>query len=152
LPASDLSIEHLADLRAAFIARARHPLAARKKLALSDLLAFPIASTPLSDEVARRLVSIYGVQADPARMVTLRCEEISSLLDTVRETNAIFLGITAAAQRELHSGRFVELPVHPIMPAKARFALITLAGRTPGPALAFLRGFIAQRFSESALH
>ncbi|WP_413904751.1 hypothetical protein [Candidatus Skiveiella danica] len=61
------------------------------------LLGYPIASTPLSDEVARLLVDHYGPRADPAQMTTLQCEDVTSLLDTVAVTDAIFLGIAARA-------------------------------------------------------
>jgi DNA-binding transcriptional LysR family regulator len=49
IPAADLNIESLAELKAGFVARAQHPLAGKKMVALSDVLRYPIASTPLSD-------------------------------------------------------------------------------------------------------
>lgn len=147
-PASDLHIEALPDLRAGFICRQAHPLARRRRLPFAELLAYPIASTPLSDEVARRLISLYGPSADPAHLVTLRCEEIASLIDTVRHSDAIFLGIQAAAGAGLARGEFVVLPVQPAMTASARFALITLAGRTESPGLGFLREFVAQHLKD----
>lgn len=142
-PAADLRIEQLVDLQAGFICRRGHPLAKRKSLPFAALLEHPIASTPLSDEVARRLVGLYGEAADPARLVTLRCEEVASLIDTVQHTDAVFLGIRAAAREGLACGELVDLPVTPHLSVSARFALVTLAGRTESPALGFLRGFVA---------
>ena len=52
IPASDLNIESMAELQAGFVVRAQHPLAAKKVVALADVLRYPVASTPLSDEVA----------------------------------------------------------------------------------------------------
>jgi DNA-binding transcriptional LysR family regulator len=148
VPGSDLLIEHLAEMRAGFICRRAHPLAGSKRLAFEELLAYPIASTPLSDEVARQLVGLYGPKANPDQMTTLCCEEIASLIETVRHTNAIYLGICAAARADLLAGELVELPVHPSLSARARFALITLAGRTENPAIGFLRGFVAKHLRE----
>ena len=49
--------EPLAELQAAFIGRAGHPLLATGRAPpFAALLAYPIATTPLSDEVARLLV------------------------------------------------------------------------------------------------
>lgn len=147
-PAADLRIEQLVDMQAGFICRREHPLAQREQLPFTALLDHPIASTPLSDEVARRLVGLYGETADPSRLVTLRCEEVASLIDTVRHTNAIFLGIRAAAFEGLASGELVDLPVTPRLNVTARFALVTLAGRTESPALGFLRGFVADHLQD----
>ena len=79
------------------------------------LLQFPIASTPLSDEVSRALVERYGPQAHPSACVTLRCEEIPSLVDIVRHSDAILIAIRAAAPD------LVELVLKPVVDATARF-------------------------------
>ena len=106
VPAADLLLSPVYDVPAGLVCRAGHPLLARrpKLVPFEALLQYPIASTPLSDEVARMLVARYGPAGDPARMTTLQCEEISSLLDTVRQTDAIYLGILGAARQELARG------------------------------------------------
>ncbi|WP_374669989.1 LysR family transcriptional regulator [Ramlibacter sp.] len=147
-PATDLRIEPLGQLRAAFICRRGHPLARRRRVAFEDLLAYPVASTPLSDEVARQLVDQYGESAHPQLLTRLCCEEVESLLDTVRATDAIFLGICVAAREDLAAGRLLELPVVPALAAQARFALVTLAGRTEGPSVAFIRAFARARMRD----
>jgi DNA-binding transcriptional LysR family regulator len=159
VPAPDLLMEQMADLRAGFICRAGHPLAQQAKkgarrqkpppgVAFEALLDYPMASVPLSDEVARQLVDVYGARANPAQMITLCCEEISSLIDTVRQTDAIFLGICAAAKEGLNRGELVELTVMPAMLAKAKFALISLAGRTENAGIGFLRRFVAEHLKD----
>lgn len=140
-PAPDLRIESIAELRAGFLCRKGHPLARRRSIAFDELLAYPVASTPLSDEVARLLTEQYGARADPARMTRLCCEEVASLIETVRSTDAVFLGICAAARADLKAGALVELPVTPALAARARFALVTLGGRTEGPSVAYIRAF-----------
>jgi hypothetical protein len=90
---------------------------------------YPIASTPLSDEVARILMERFGPQAHPDSLVTLRSEEISSLLDVARKSDAVVLTIRASAPD------LVELPVSPPLNVKARFGLVTIASRTEPPLL-----------------
>jgi len=142
IPATDLNIESMAELRAGFVVRAQHPLAAHKKTTLADVLRYPVASTPLSDEVARLLVDQFGPQANPAEMVTLRCDDVASLVQTAARTDAIFLGVLATARSGLDDGSLVELQLTPPLAATARFAYVTLAGRTEAPAMAYFRDFV----------
>jgi len=138
-PAPDLKTEKLRGMRGAFMVRRGHPLARRRgDLSFGDLLRYPMASTPLSDEVARRLVEQYGPSADPSLCVTLRCQEIASLVEVAKRSEAVLLAIRAAAPD------LVELNVRPAVAATARFGLVTLARRTEAPGLAMVRELVAQ--------
>jgi DNA-binding transcriptional LysR family regulator len=141
-PSSDLNIESMGELRAGFVVRKGHPLCSHKNLTLTALLEYPVASTPLSDEVARLLVDQYGVQANPAELVSLRCDDIGSLVQTVAQTDAVFLGVLAATRAGLQAGTLVELKIKPKLLASARFAFLTLAGRTEAPAMGYFRSFV----------
>lgn len=147
-PAPDLRIEALGEMRTGFVCRADHPLARRRRPTLDDVLAYPVATSPLSAEVARLLVEQYGPRADPAAMGTLRCEDINSLIDAVSRTRAVFLGIVAAAREGIASGALVEVPIHPRVRATARFAYVTLEGRTEAPVMGLFRAFVAERLRD----
>lgn len=147
-PAPDLLIESLVELRGCFVCRADHPLAQRRSVTLSQVLAYPVASTPLSDEVARLMVDQYGPQANPAQMTTLQCEDVASLIDAVERSQAVFLGVAAAAREGLEAGRLVELRMKPKLRATARFAYVTLVGRTEAPAMALFRRFVSERLRD----
>jgi DNA-binding transcriptional LysR family regulator len=143
-PAPDLKTQALHDMRGAFLVRRGHPLARRRsRPAFDDLLPFPIASTPLSDEVARVLVERYGPQAHPDACVTLRCEELPSLVDAARHSDAVLLAIRAAAPD------LVELNLQPPLAASARFALVTLQRRTEPPSVDMLRALMAAHLRDS---
>ncbi len=96
-------------------------------------MAYPVASTPLSDEVARILIARYGPQSNPDDMVTLRSDETMSIVDVARRSNAIVLTVNAAAVD------LIRLDVSPSLNATARFGLVTLAKRQEAPALRILR-------------
>lgn len=149
VPAADLLIGPHYDMPAGLLCRAGHPLLTRHPQAVpfGSLLEYPMACTPLSDEVARILVARYGPAADPARMTTLQCEEIASLIDTVRQTDAIYLGILGAARRELASGELAVLQVAPSLDAGARLGMVTLAGRTELPVMVEFRKFVARQLA-----
>lgn len=133
-PAPDLSTTETYEMRGAFLCRRAHPLARKRGgVSFDQLRAYPIASTPLSDEVARTLVERYGPQAHPVQCVTLRCEELPSLVELSRHSDTVLLAICAAGPD------LVELALRPALDASARFCLVTLAGRSEAPALAIVR-------------
>lgn len=138
-PAPDLLTRQVHEMRGAFLVRRGHPLARRRRaLGFADLQAFPMASTPLSDEVARVLVERYGPQAHPDRCVSLRCEELPSLVDVARQSDAVLLAIRAAAPD------LVELALQPPLAATARFGLVTLQRRSEPAALTAVMALMAQ--------
>ena len=142
-PAADLRVASLVEMRGAFMVRRGHPLTRVKgALRFDALRQFPIASTPLSDEIARALVERYGPAAHPSDCVTLRCEEIPSLVEVVRDSDAVLIAIRAAAPE------LVELVLKPAMSATARFGIVTLARRAEPPALPIVRQLVTELMSE----
>ena len=144
-PAPDLSTRCLCEMRGSFMVRRAHPLARRRRaLGFRDLLSFPIASTPLSDEVARVLVERYGPEAHPQACVTLRCEELPSLVDVARHSDTVLLAIRAAAPD------LVELDLRPALAATARFGLVTLARRSEPPGLGQVEALMQSLLRDAA--
>jgi DNA-binding transcriptional LysR family regulator len=138
-PSEDLRVATLMEMRGAAMCRQGHPLTRWTGVLRFDALRqFPIASTPLSEEVARAFVERYGPSAHPARCVTLSCEELPSLIEVVRESDAILLAIRKAAPD------LAELALKPALSAPARFGIVTLAGRAEAPALPIVRKLMEQ--------
>jgi len=143
-PAADLHTDSLFDMRGAFMVRRGHPLARRRSAPrFDDLLRYPLASTPLSDEVARVLIERYGPQAEPSQCVTLKCEEIASLIEVTRHSDAVLLAIRAAAPD------LVEVKLNPPLAATARFGLVTLRRRTLPPGLDAVRALMGERLVDA---
>jgi DNA-binding transcriptional LysR family regulator len=132
-PANDLIVETLCEMPGAFMCRKGHPLTKERLVTLKMLQAYSVASTPLSDEVARILVDRYGPDAHPDVMVNLRCEEISSLLDVVRTTDAVVVAVRSLAPD------LVELKMSPTLSASAKFGWVSLRSRREAPLCEFLR-------------
>ena len=142
-PAPDLITQLLHEMRGAFMVRQGHPLTKRRGgPGFDELLRYPLASVPLSDEVARVLVERYGPRAHPSVCVTLLCEEIPSLVEVARRSDTVLLAIRAAAPD------LVELKLQPALAATARFGLVTLKRRTEPPGLAIVRELMAQRLTD----
>jgi DNA-binding transcriptional LysR family regulator len=137
-PAADLDVTEVFELRGAFMVRPGHALARRRRVRFEDLQGFPIASIPLSAEVTGLLAERYGPQAHPDTAVTIRCEEIASLVEVALASDAVLLAIRASAPPLL------ELPMDPPMAISARLGLVTLARRTPPGTLAVVRDLMAR--------
>ncbi|OUM04385.1 LysR family transcriptional regulator [Variovorax sp. JS1663] len=138
-PAPDLEVGLVREMRGTFMCRRGHPLTRlRKGVRFEAVQRYPIASTPLSDEVARTLVEAYGPQAHPAHCVSVQCEEVPSLVEVVRRSDAVLLAIRAAAPD------LVELRMDPPLDGVARFGLVTLRRRTEAPALGILRALMQE--------
>lgn len=148
--APDLNMSHVVELQAGFVCRQGHPLLKRYPgpVPFEALLDYPVASTPLSQEVARLLVDHFGPKANPEQLTTLQCEEVASLIDVVHQTDAIFLGIMGAARQCLADGSLVALAMDPPFRASARLALITLAGRTELPVMSVFRSFVKNSLAD----
>ena len=142
-PSVDLKVEALQEMAGAFMCRPGHPLAKKSSVPFAMLRNYPVASTPLSDEVARILIERFGPQAHPDQLVNLRSEEISSLLDVARTSDAVVLAIRASAPD------LVELPIAPPLNAKARFGLVTIAARTEPPLLDKVRALMRDILRDS---
>lgn len=149
VPASDLTIESLVELEAGLVVRSSHPLAGKQEVSMEDVLHYPIGSTPLSDEVVRLMVNQFGPQANPAEMITLRCDDVASLVQTVAQTDAIFLGVLAATRAGRDDGTLVELNLKPKLAVGARFAFVTLSGRTQAPAMVHFRSFVRNHLRDA---
>lgn len=144
VPAPDLRTTETYEMRGSILCRRGHPLLRKRGgVSFDQLRAYPIASTPLSDEVARVLVERYGPEAHPARCVTLRCEEIPSLVELTRHTDAVLIAIRAAGPD------LAELAMKPALNSTARFAIVTLAGRSEAPALPIVRRLMKELLTEA---
>jgi DNA-binding transcriptional LysR family regulator len=144
VPSPDLRVELAHELPGAFLVRPGHPLARRKALTFDELAAYPLASSPLSPEVSRGLVGLYGLAAHPDHCVGLRCEDIASLVEVAERSDAVLLAIRASAP-----GLRV-LDMAPAMHLSARLGVVTLARRTLPPAMSVVSGMIGEWLAKAA--
>lgn len=122
-PSPDLQVTHIGEMKGAFMCRKGHPLARLSKVTLEQLRQYPVASTPLSDELARILVERYGEKAHPDVLVNYSSDEIAHLIFVAQQTDTVLLAIRACAPE------LMEIAVTPALSDKARFGLVTLANK-----------------------
>lgn len=139
-PAPDLHIEQQVQSTGAVLCRKGHPLLKKRRVSFEDLAAYPVASTPLSDELARILVEHYGERAHPDVLVSLESDEISTLVELAETSDAVLLAVRVAAPQ------LQAIPVSPAFGTPARYGLVTLARRSEDRFLPILRTVMAEVF------
>lgn len=142
-PAPDLKVGEVYELEGGFLVRPEHPLRRKRKVELADIQTYPVASTVLSDELARILVERYGEAAHPQTLVRLTSDEITHLQEMALTTDTVVLAVEAACPA------LVPLPVHPALDARARFARVTLTQRSEAPHLQEISDVMRQVFAQA---
>lgn len=145
-PAPDLHVELQVQSQGAVLCRKGHPLLKKRRVGFEDLAAFPVASTPLSDEFARILVAHYGEQAHPDVLVSLQSDEISTLVELAETSDVVLLAVRAVAPQ------LQEVSVAPAFYTPARYGLVTMARRSQDRFVPVLRTVMAQVFGEGSVH
>jgi|GEM_PF-103047 len=130
----DLQVEQVGEFAIGLMCRKGHPLARKRAVNLEDLLQYPIASTEVSDSLAYKLVDRFGPQAHPASFVSLRCEDVASLLDVVSQSDAVYAGMLASARPLLACHALVQLPF-PTQGLESQVAWVQRTQRAPNPVL-----------------
>ena len=80
--------------------------------------------------------------------MSLRCDDITSLIEAVKASNVIYLGIPTATRVGIESGQLAELVTEPALTRGVRFAFVTLVRRTEAPSMALFRQFVAERLRD----
>jgi DNA-binding transcriptional LysR family regulator len=126
-----------------FVCRAGHPLLKARRPNLADIVRFPIAGAEISPDVARKMVARFGAMAHPSQLLSLRSEDVPSLLALAAGGDVIYMGVIAAARRHLAEGLLRTLRFD-ASGFESGFGLVRLNGRTEPSGLAVLRRVVQQ--------
>jgi len=144
-----LVVEHLASLDGGFLVRREHPLAGKDSCTLNDIRGYPVACSPISDDLARRMVDAYGPDGHPSHLVTYFCDSYHVQRDLALASDTVVMSVLAAMQADLDAGRLLRLRVD-APPLLGHYALVRLAGRSVSPALAELCQQAREHFARLA--
>ncbi|MEJ8814625.1 LysR family transcriptional regulator [Variovorax ureilyticus] len=137
--APDLKVTGLVHMRAAFMCRPDHPLTQRGgALPFAALRQYVMASTSWSEEAGRQLIEHYGPTAHLDDCITLRCDDVQSLIEVARDSDVLLLAVRAAAPD------LAELPLAPALETGGSFGIVTLARRSEATALDVVRRLVEQ--------
>ena len=145
-----LVVEHLATLPGGFVVRSGHPLCALDQpIGLEELRRYPIASSPLSDDFAQRLITTYGPDWYPSGMISYFCDSYHVLQDLALTTDTVVMTTYAAMRREIKAGRLQVLRLN-FPEISGHYAMVRLGGRFVFPALFDLMVYARESFRRLA--
>ncbi|NUT15934.1 MAG: LysR family transcriptional regulator [Cupriavidus sp.] len=152
-----LEIDRLPALETAFFVRSGHPLTRQRKVTLADLLAYPVAGTRLPPHIVRffrqALREASGgsgpLPEDVPGLMTVTCNDMHALRALLLAVDAVAL-VPVAMMTEACAQRLaVPLPMHPSTALKAQYGIVTLAGRTPSPAMRVFAALVHEAVAQT---
>lgn len=127
--AAGLTIVPLATRTGRFMVRAGHPLAARRGLAISEVVSYPLVCTArLTPGIADALIRARGSD-DPRPLPDFASESTRLMRLVTLSSDHVMLGALAMFPDDIAAGRLVPLPIDEAPPTQA-FGIVRLEART----------------------
>ena len=126
-----------------FVVRTSHPLARTERVDFESLKSFPVAASggAMSNEVLHPLNEYFGAGRHFPDLVRYQSNNMTSLVEIVRTSDAVFFGVLSVAQPLMDRGELVRLTFQPALQLASQFTFVTLEGKTLPPALSRIREF-----------
>jgi DNA-binding transcriptional LysR family regulator len=131
-----LHIEALGAYTGVMFCRPGHPLSRRNAISIKDMLAFPLATTQLPEQVEQDLRQ-FSEREQP---VSIKCDNFMVLKALVAQSNVVSMAFTDVVAEDVKAGRLVVLPlVEKGFNQHSAYGLVSRAGHTLSPAAQAMR-------------
>lgn len=139
-------VRSLGRMRGGFYVRRGHALASRKHLKMPDLLPFGIGTGRLPDDVAAQFARMMRVPDGNPLPVAVECDDVHLLKQVALGSDTVIIGTEDLLAVEIGAGRMVPLHVEDFAAefSHSQIGVVSLAGRTPSPAAAYLMDALAR--------
>lgn len=151
-----LQIERLPALETGFFARSEHPLARQRDVTLPELRAYPVAGPRLPPHILRffrqALHDAGGgdqLADDGAGLLTVTCNDMHALRTLMLAADAVALVPVAMMADACAHGSAVALRMHPPSELMAQYGIVSLAGRSPSPAMRVLVALVHEVLAQA---
>jgi len=136
----EFHVRSLGRIRGGFYVRQGHPLLARKSWHISDLLPYGIGAGRLPDDVSLQLAKNIGLPDGTHLPVAVECDDVNLLKRLALDSDTVIIATEDLLALELRNGRMALVPVRDFGPdfAHSQVGVVSLAGRTPSPAAAYI--------------
>ncbi|QQX84664.1 LysR family transcriptional regulator [Cupriavidus necator] len=153
-----LQIDRLPALETAFFVRSGHPLARQREVTLAELRAYPVAGTRLPAHILRffrqALHEASGgsgpVAEDAPGLMTITCNDMHALRSLLLAVDAVALVPVAMMADACARGMAVALPMHPPTELRAQYGIVSLAGRSPSPAMRAFTALVHEAVAQAS--
>jgi DNA-binding transcriptional LysR family regulator len=142
----DFQVRNLGRIRGGFYVRTGHPLLARKSWQMNDLLPYGIGAGKLPEDVSLHLARTMGLPEGSRAPLALECDDVHLLKRVALESDTTIIATDDLLADELREGRMALLQVRDFAPdvSHSQVGVVSLAGRTPSPAAAYLIEMLVQ--------
>jgi DNA-binding transcriptional LysR family regulator len=136
----------LGRIRGGLYVRSDHPLLTRKGWRMHDLLACGIGTGKLPQDVSQHFAKAVGLPEGTRMPVAVECDDVRLLTRVALASDTVIIATDDLLGSELREGRMQRLPVRDFAPelAQSHVGVVSLAGRTPSPAAAYLVDMLVQ--------
>ncbi|HEY8050111.1 MAG TPA: LysR family transcriptional regulator [Ramlibacter sp.] len=134
-------VRALGPMRGGFYARAGHPLLARRRpCSIADLLPYGIGAGRLPHDVSLYIAKKMGATDGSALPLSVECDDVQLLKRVAMESDTVIIATDDLLEPEIRARRLAAIPIQEIATefSDSQVGIVSLAGRTPSPAAAFL--------------
>lgn len=133
-------VRSLGRIQGGFYVRTGHPLATRKSCTVADLLPYGIGAGKLPHDVSLHLAKSMGLPEGVPLTLAVECDDVQLLKRVALESDTVIVASDELIAPEVRSREMVALPIDdfPGDYSNSQVGVVSLAGRTPSPAAAYL--------------
>jgi DNA-binding transcriptional LysR family regulator len=141
----EFHVRSLGRIRGGFYVRQGHPLLERDSWHVADLLPWGIGSGKLPEDASLHLARRMGLAEDTRLPIAVECDDVHLLKHVALSSDTVIIATDDLLGTELREGRMVLLAVRDFAPefSHSQVGIVSLAGRTPSPAAAYLMDTIS---------
>ncbi|HUR88994.1 MAG TPA: LysR family transcriptional regulator [Ramlibacter sp.] len=139
-------VRSLGRIRGGFYVRAGHPLLAHKSCSVADLLPFGVGAGKLPQDVSLHLAKSMGLPEGTTLTLSVECDDAQLLKRVALGSDTVIIATDDLLSSEIGRHEMAMLPVKDFPPdfSQSQVAVVSLAGRTPSPAAAYLMDAIVR--------
>jgi DNA-binding transcriptional LysR family regulator len=133
-------IRSLGRIQGGFYVRSGHPLASRRTCSVADLLPYGIGAGKLPYDVSLHLAKGMGLPEGSPLTLAVECDDVQLLKRVALESDTAIVATDELVAPEIRARTMVALPIKdfPGDYSNSQVGIVSLAGRTPSPAAAYL--------------
>jgi len=148
-----LDIVELPEFSARYACCPTHPLTGKKGVKLKDIFDFPIAIPWLPEAVIKALAELAGLPVKSTSKLSngiIECQYFKVLIETIKASDAIGLGLEPIFQDAVNNGDLVYLPIFTPQ-ITSQFGIVSMKGYSLPPAVEAFQQYVIKAARESNL-
>lgn len=146
----DMAVESMHRCSFGWFVRTGHPLAARRRVRIADLLAYPCVLPGFAEEgMLRHLARLYGLSLPLEDHFALNSNDMATVHALLAASDAVLPSTSISAVLEVAAGRLLPLDVDPPLDLELSLGVVRRARRTLPPAAEHAFAIVRRYFEDA---